>query len=219
MSNKVPAQFYRDIHRLPLDRFINITCEGNLEDLVISGTPTPEELKAAWGLIVEEYNLAITDGSPQGGRIAELYKSIATNAAKLHTVQTLVPVMYEYFTPQFAKRVNKALGTSLRFDPLKRDEFEKTLQRCLERAKGFKVKISFDEAKLKTLLAESDKKATAEKPTRKYFASLLVNLSDYAGYLIRESDITTGQFVERVKRYTDAITKAQAPKVKTLKNR
>lgn len=212
-AKNIEPVFYSDIHRLPLDRFINVTCDGTLTELVISGTPTEDQLKNAWLRITEDYNLALTEGTPYGTRIASLYKNLATETKKLRTVELFVPVMLEYYTPQFAKEVNKALSTSFRFDPQNRPEYERTLQRCIDRAKGLKMRITMDTAKLNSVIEEHAKKTGSAdvQPSRQYFAAILVNLSDFAGYNLKENEMTVGQFVERLKRYNAAVAKAHTP--------
>lgn len=210
--NNTEPVLYSDIHRLPLDRFINVTCDGDLSCLVISGTPTEDQLQAAWSKIAEDYNFAMADGTPYGLRIAELYKTIATETKKLRTVELFAPVLRDYHTPQFAKQLNKALSTSFKFDPRNRAEYDKTLQRCIDRAKGLKIRIAFATAKLGKLIEEHHgQKSENVKPSRQYFAAVMVNLSDFAGYALKEHEMTVGQFIERLKRYNAAASKAAAP--------
>lgn len=216
-DNDILNKYYTDIHRLPLDRFINVTCDGDLSELVISGQPSKEQLNDAWKKIIEEYNMAMTDGTPHGIRIVELHKRITSNIAKLQILETLIPLMEDYYTPQFARDINAALSTQFSFDPCNRPDYIKTLKRCKERSKGIRLRIVMDESAFKNLIQDHGKKAASinEKPTRQYFSALLVNLSDFAGYNLKESEMTVGHFVERLKRYNDASAKAQAPKVKT----
>src|SRR4029079_10802111 len=71
-SEIATSVLYTSIHKLPLCRFIDVAVDEHFHSLVISGNPSPEEMKSAWDDILLQYNDAI--GATKGNKSISAYK-------------------------------------------------------------------------------------------------------------------------------------------------
>jgi hypothetical protein len=198
------AVLHRSIHKLPLARFIDCAVDNNLRALIIEGIPEEVELIEAWNEISQDYTDAL--GSVDQDRRIKLYKEITRLQLKVATVEQFIPILKNTYVKKFADYVNAALFTKFSFDIKNPEQYDKELEKCLKRVKGIRIDIKSEEAILKSI--EERKKGSQEpKYTREYFGSILINLSDQAGFDIDEEKISTYKFCERVKRYIDYIEK------------
>lgn len=187
-------KLYRSIYQLPLHRFIDCMVDKNLYALVISGNPTLAELEKAWGDIRLEYADKMADFEYKV--YLSLFKEINTLKGDIDTIRELINIMKETYTDQFAKKLNKLLITNFTFSPPFTEAYDKLLNRCYNMTGALRLRLDMQISNFKAI--EEKHKGNAD-PTRDYYLSLLITLSDNAGYALPES-MTTFEFCERMAR-------------------
>lgn len=198
------AQWYRHITELPLSRFIDVVVDDYYAALIITGNPAPEELLLAWAGIQSEYADAI--GDHEHRMYVSLFKEVSILAINLQTIEYLVEILEQVYQPELCNMLNKMLLTTFKFDPADPEKYKATLKRCLMRSKGIKIDLELKQGQLKAMEKKND--AESPKPSREYFQSILITLSDHAQYAIQDS-ITVFEFCSRIKRYTQYCEQAK----------
>jgi hypothetical protein len=198
-SNK----WYQKISDLPLNKYIECVVDGNLSALVISGYPTQEQLEASWFEIVEQYAEAMGDAEHR--MYIKLYKELVYLNIEHKQIISLIEVLTIVVYKPFEQKLNELLFTNFSFTANR----EKELDTCYRLSKSTLLKIDMKKAQLDGLKEKGED--TDKTPTREYFQSILITLSDYSKYPVEET-ITTYQFCERVKRFTQFVEKQKAEK-------
>lgn len=191
----IPSEkYYQSIYQLPLNRFIDCMVDKNLYALVISGAPTKEQLAKAWSDIRMEYTDKIADHEYRV--YLDLFKEINVIKNNMDQVNELINLLKYNYVKQFADRLNRLLITNFVFDVEKPAEYDKLLQRCYNMTGGLRLRLDVQILNFQAIEAKhKDHKA----PTRDYYLSLLITLSDNAGYALPEN-MTTFEFCERMAR-------------------
>lgn len=217
------VKMYDSIHILPLPVFIDCMVDENdimdlpetenmrLEDfdgdtrtftklkgLIISGEPTDEELASTWNDILQQYGDAI--GSIGNDRKKSLIKLIAKDQIRIEQIHQCISILSSYYVPYFARRLNELLHVKFSFDVTRPAEYDKELQRCINRSKGLSLDIQLNQMTLEGLIQAAPKEPDV-KITRQYFDNILLSLSDHAGYEISEEKMTVYKFCERIRRF------------------
>jgi len=209
-ANSLPgspsAKLYRHIVDLPLSRFKECDIRGNLAALVISGYPDPSELEKAWFEIQCEYQDARGDAEYKAYLIFR--KEVQLLKITLRQIHICIKQLSDILQignidpgivelkDSWTKELNKHLHTTFVFDFDQPDAFVHDLQRCFNRSKGEKIYLDLKEARLEALEQKFGEKKKADDA---YYESLLISLSDAAGYQLKD-DITVFQFCERITR-------------------
>jgi len=197
------SKWYQKISDLPLNKYIECLVDGNLAALIISGYPTQEQLTAAWLDIAEQYADAMGDAEHQ--MYIKIYKELVYLNIEYQQILSLIEVLTIVIYRPFEEKLNSLLFTNFSFTTNR----EKDLDTCFRLSKSTLLKIDMKKAQLDGL---KDKGENSDKtPTREYFQSVLITLSDFAKYPVLET-ITTYQFCERVKRFTQFVEKQKAEK-------
>jgi hypothetical protein len=194
----VSSEWYQSITKLPLNKFVDVAVDNNLNALTISGFPTPEELEIAWSHIYNEYSEAMGDNESK--LYVTLLKRVAVLKLTLSEIHILVEILTECYYEPFTKKLNKLLNQAYEFNPDKPEEFNKQLKSCLNRSKAFKIEMDLKQLQLDAFIAKNKEKKS--KYTRQYFDNILISLSDHAGFEVKET-ITVYQFCERLKRLNE----------------
>ena len=201
------GKWYQNITELPLSRFIDVTVDGNVYALVISGKPTLNDLETTWENISTQYSDAMGDSEHQ--LYLSLYKEIHILTATYKSIFDIVEILRGFPHEGLKTELNSLVGTSFKFDYADPEKYHNELDRCLKRSKGLKIQLDL---KLKSFEAISAKfKDNAGKPTREYFYSVLITLEDYSKVRLDEN-ITVFQFCERVKRLNKHIKSMEKKK-------
>jgi hypothetical protein len=161
----------------------------------LHGEFSETEIVNTWFLIVDQYNAAV--GESESRLALSLKKQILIKEIDIKMIKDAVAVLESIYDPYFANVINKGLGTAFTFDPENAETYLATLKKCKGRTKGFQLDL--DRRKLEYAAIEARHKGDNVEPTREYFQSMLINLSDYAKYPI-DDKIKTFEFCERVKR-------------------
>jgi hypothetical protein len=190
------AKWYQHITELPLSRFIDCTVDDNLYALVISGHPSQEQLQLTWAEMQQEY--ADVMGDNEHKMYVILYRDIKVLEITLQLIHWLVAQMKEVYYAEFANRLNRLLNTTFKFDHTQPEKYFNELNRCINRSKAYKIDLDL---KLQQFEAFKKNKETGSKPTREYYQSILITLSDHAKYPVQDN-ITVYEFSERIRRFS-----------------
>jgi hypothetical protein len=190
------AKWYRHITEMPLSRFIDVVVDENYAALIITGYPPIDELHAAWLDIQGEYADAMGDSEHR--LYISLFKEAIVLKTNLDLIIVAVGVLEQTYSPELLSRLNKLLNTSYTLDPNDPVKYKATLKSCIMRSKAIKINLDMKEMQLKAI--QEKEQEPGKKPTREYFQSILITLSDHAKYSIQDS-ITVFEFCDRVKRF------------------
>jgi hypothetical protein len=190
-------QLYTSIHKLPLNLFIDVAVDHNLQALIISGEPDTLQLIEAWEDIKQQYSDSIGDAVRDMEK--SLLKSIVMMKVKVDSVNKCIAILEVFYVKQFADRLNSLLSTKFNFDVTKPAEYDELLNRCLKRTGGIKIEIALAEKRLEGMTQK--KPSAGSEISREYFDKILVTLSDHAGHELNEETLTVFKFCERVKRF------------------
>lgn len=190
------AKWYQHITELPLNKFIDCSVDDNVYALVISGHPTEIDLYKAWAQIQQEY--ADVMGDNEHRMYVTLYRDIKALELTLKLIHYLVDQLKEVYYVEFANRLNSLLNTTFRFDYTQPEKYFNELTRCINRSKGLKIDLSLKVAQFEAI--RNKNKVKNSKPTREYFQSIIITLSDHAKYPVQET-ITVYEFSERMRRF------------------
>lgn len=190
------AKWYRHITELPLNRFIDVIVDENYAALIITGYPAQEELHAAWAVIQGEYADAIGDNEHR--MYVSLFKEVSVLAINLQLINSAVEVLEKIYSAELASRLNKLLLTQFKFDPSDPEKYKATLKSCIMRSKS--IKINLDLKRIQMEAMQKEHKEPGAKPSREYFQSILITLSDHAQYQIQDS-MSVFEFCNRIVRF------------------
>lgn len=194
---------YRNIAELPLYLFIDAEIDGKLHSLVIEGPYTEIEIQNTWYKILDQFNAAM--GDHESRLYLSLFKQIALKQIDIEAIEEIVHILKTIgYSDRMGKLLNNMLMANIVFTPDNPEQYQTQLQRCLGMKAG--LKLSLD---LKTLEFNAIKKRNKGKtvtPSREYFSSVLINLSDHAKYLV-DDKITVFEYCERLRRLTKFLDK------------
>jgi hypothetical protein len=186
-----------------LNKYIECAVDGNLAALIISGYPSQEQLENAWFEIAEQY--AEFMGDAEHKMYIKLYKELVFLNIEYQQILSLIEVLAIVIYKPFEQKLNELLFTNFSFTANR----EKELDTCFRLSKSTLLKIDMKKAQLDGLKEKGENKSKG--PTREYFQSILITLSDHSKYPVLDS-ITTFEFCERVKRLTQFVEKQKAEK-------
>lgn len=188
---------FRDIHEMPLARWIALTVDGYEGAVVKSGNPPRHELLEAIHNLRTQYADAIGDGEYR--LYCNLIKEITELELTLTQIDSLVGTLRNAYTPVLAGALNRLLRTSFTFDITRLEDYDRNLDRCLNRAKGYKISVDLKKASLAAI--EKKHKNAGATPTREYYESVLITLEDEAKFPLDPESLTVWQYCERLRRY------------------
>lgn len=199
------VKLYQNIHDLPLFKFKDCVVEQNLHVLVIEGTPTEDQLKEAWEQIASEYAAAVGDAEYK--LYFNTYRELLQMAVDLSNAELLIDTLRKAFYQPLLDELNKLLGSSVKLDGLQKEAYYKQLDVLYKRSRGIKIKLDLKNMQFKAMEQKFGERGSG-KPTREYFDSMLITLSDHAGYQLTDS-ISVFEYCERIKRYTKYVEQMQ----------
>lgn len=154
---------------LTLEKFIPATCNGDLSGLIIEGTPTPEELNAAWVNINMEWS-ELTENSNKNiylSALKEFYIERARYNALLAGVQSLA---IEY--NEAAEKALNDLGYTVNLRGLDPPEYIKHLDQLTKRLKGVQVAMANAYIELERISSKLSETKMSEKEFMEYVAAV-----------------------------------------------
>lgn len=187
---------YRQLHKLPLSVFIDVSCDGDLSPLCYQGEAPENVLLATWLMLVEQY------GEMMGGAESDMKHTLQVEILRLQHKMTnsrkMLEILVDYPVPQFALAVNSMLKTSFAFNRHYPEQYEQDLKGAYSCTKEMEMKL---ELKTEALQAMAEKEAKeGGRPDRTYYEKILINLSDWKGRTIEES-VSTSKFCIMVQQY------------------
>lgn len=197
------GKLYRSINELPLHKFIDCYIDNNLHALIIEGKATDAELENAWAQLSDQYTTAAGDAEYR--IYLDLYKEVIALAADLQTAEALIGILQQSYSKEINIALNELVGTSVLLEGMSTETYQKQLAIIYKRSRALKLKYDLKMVQFEAM----QKKFTgdkSEKPTRDYFDSMLITLSDHAGYQLTDR-ISTYEYCERLKRLQQYISK------------
>lgn len=182
----------------PLKVFIKCLVNENYSYLVIDGTPPPEAIEEAGLNIYSEY-CSLT-GGVQISSLIQRSSSINALSSKVQRVGTLLAVAEQI---QYEELCNELTAEGFK---LSADVDDNTYQRQIVVANA---KLKAECMRLDEMLSEKPKPGNKpEKATEKEFTMVLMEISKYEGYPVRDN-ITVleyGLHVQRLRQHIEAMT-------------
>ncbi|HUR65466.1 MAG TPA: hypothetical protein VMZ03_03880 [Chitinophagaceae bacterium] len=210
------SKWYLHITDLPLRNFIDVSVDGNLAALTISGFPAQEDLLAAWQNIQVEYADAIGNHGHRMHSI--LYRDMSVLDTNIKSIECLVDVMQKVVSPslqdiinEYGKRLNRLLLTQYKFDLKDQENYHANLKRCLMRKSGLKIDLDLKKIQYEALTKGADHPVF--KLSREYFQNILITLSDYVKYAVQDN-ITVYEFCDRIRRFNKYYEEMESKKAR-----
>lgn len=190
-------RLYTYITDLPLNRYIDCVVDGNLAALIIKGMPAEEDLQQAWFGIQQQYADVIGDAEHKF--YISLLSEVSHLSALYAAIQNGLNILEKIWFPPLVLQINKALGSNFKFDHEDPISYISDIRKATSRSKGIKLKLDLKLAHFESIRNRHEGKI--EKPTREYFQSILITLSDFSKYPIESTRITTFEFADRIRRF------------------
>lgn len=185
------VNLYRSIHELPLANFIRCDVEGDLTALIVTGKPRPYELHSQWQQLKDQFASSVGD-KKYALRNLTLIK-LAELKTDFSNAESLINLLRRYYAEKIAIELNRILKSNLKFDYTNRAQYEKDLARARNMSRSIKINMDLKQIELDTIAGDQ-----SGKPTREWYANVLVNISDMAGYRI-DDRISTYEFTRRLR--------------------
>jgi hypothetical protein len=198
------VKLYQSIHDLPMHRFIECITEDNYPTLIIEGKPTDEELQAHWLKIADQYTAAV--GDHEYRLYLNCFVEMAAMAVDLQNIEFLIESLSKAFYQPLLEELNKLMGTKIVLDGLEKPAYYKQLDVLYKRSRGLKIKLDLKRMQYEAIGKKFQ--GVSEKPTREYFESMLITLSDHAQFQLT-LNISVFEYCERLKRFIRYIEQAK----------
>ena len=192
------ATLYLICEKLPLDIYIDCWIDRELERLIISGSPTKEELKKAWDSIFLQ-SLKLSQ-SGNYNEAFEIMKEIDVCNAKLAIVENTVmhlSIGADQGIDNDMELVAVLNSMALRCNVKPEDRGQiliHKLNAVIGRAKKWVDKVRTLNQNLEEIKATKDEK----KVDRTYFDNWLDCISEHKGYHVKATEITVSRFYNAI---------------------
>lgn len=186
---------YRHIDQITLDKFLICLCEGDQQVLIISGHPSKEELKAAWDVLYNEY--CEHSGGSDYRYMLGLVKEITLISHRKTRIDLIVQVLSRFYSEELIAEL-RYMGYAFKFPKEDRKQFITDLNSVVKRSKTLSILLENKRREL-----EAYEKKGGKKPTRDYFDELIIELSKWMGFQIKESEIAVKRFVTILRRFNE----------------
>ena len=187
---------YQRCSDTPLNVFIDVLVNKNMPRLVRSGKATPKEIDAAWQKLWFEY--CDLSGSPEYRQLFGLIKEVGYLEGKLMSIRlALQCIASASANDNNCISILQNYGYRYAFEKSKPDEFEKDIQRVIEKSKTIELMIKSGRAQIDKI----NEKAQGEAVKEDWFEDTLTVLSKYMGYRINRKVITVSEFVRMKKMF------------------
>lgn len=170
-----------------LDRYIRMTCDDDLQALVIEGKPSNDALEAARLKLLSEF--AVLSGSTDKGVIIAKKVYFYRALIMLYVISANLIASGDY---SCIETLNKK-GLACK-EPKNEDEVNKLLKRIKSAITEKKVRMAEEEKRLSRIQGKG------EKPTREGYMATLVVISKNAGFRI-DTGITLAEYAAYLKDY------------------
>jgi len=187
---------YRKINKIPFDKFEDCYVDNDLSSLIISGTPTQQELQECWDVMHEDYIYAIGDSEQK--LYLRLYKEVSELTTRIHLIRRIIEVLYNYRVKKMEDILNKELKSSFKFDSSKPEEYDKLLQKAYSKSKSLIIQYDLKNIQLKAI-EKGQEKNGGQKPTREYFSGIINVMRIVHKCPIDKKVITAFEYIDLVR--------------------
>lgn len=186
------ATYHRTCKTLPLQAFINASCNNDLSGLLIEGEAKQDELLEAWSEIVFDYSgLVRTENSEH---LFSLKKQIAIMQHHIIYIDYAVQFLRIKYDQEIADEVR-----SFGYDVL---EFENEgYQKALNRIESLAKTVVFEHGNLVDEYNRLTNTVEGKKQTEDEFIRTVVMLAKYQGYNIDRLTCTVYEFAQIFNNY------------------
>lgn len=182
------ASLHRSCKTLSLSAFIAAYCNDDLSGLIISGNPSPSQLKEAWEDIYINYCCRIKYS--QSDTLLELGKQIGALDCHVLYVQNAVFYLNYRYDEEVMNEL-RLLGYDINYEIDDIEERNRQLNRIISLLKT----TIFDLQSLKDQYDSLSKMSSSKKQTEEDFLSIIFSVSKYQGYAINKKKTVLEDFI------------------------
>ncbi|GAA4327983.1 hypothetical protein [Flaviaesturariibacter amylovorans] len=201
------GRYHSTIGTLPFTLFERAIIDADLSALIISGEVPEPQLLEAFDKILSEYNEALGSLDTASLYLLAKTRELCTLRARRMQTEPIIEILRTLYVPDLEKYLQRLTGLTAKLDPANPVEYAKNLARHEKRAapslKERAVEIEMNG--LEARLAAREQSA----PTREYFTTVFVNLSNHSGTHITKDNTTVQEYCVRVKGLNKAIEQQQ----------
>lgn len=210
-----PSSVFRSIDTLPLDRFITCICppedqeetpeptERDLSALIISGTPTTEELVIAWTIIFLQYVDASRDSNTRY-RIT-MARDIERLRGKFTRIEALLFCLQTIRVQEAVELLQGMGNEDLAFPGDDLPQYFADLNLARGRSREIRLDLELLEIELAEFVASEDM-TPRERANKLSFLNILSRIATFKKVaVIRTSEITVAEFCAMFNEYLDHI--------------
>lgn len=157
-----------------MKQFKACMCHSDLQQLVVSGTPTAEQLAEAWATLFYEY-CDLVEATETIYR-AMLFHEIEIYKKHNILVAEWVKIMQLQYSPTIAAAV-KEIGFDYDLDPTDPEQYQSELTRILSELAYHRMQLKIKEAEYANIVANQ---STHDSVDEKYFSTIFFRINNYA---------------------------------------
>lgn len=180
---------HRSCETISLYALIKCYCTNDLKHLIISGTPTTEELQQAWNEILFEWSGLIKNEKSE--MIFQMEKEIARLKYHVVYVENATIFLWYRHDPSLTEEL-RYLGYDITDEPEHSD---------LDRVRSLCITNVFNLGELERELETLTKTLSGKKQTEEEFLILVSVISKYQGYAIKTKETTALEFAATFNAY------------------
>lgn len=173
---------------LLLSDFITCQIDKDLSVLTIEGEPTPNDLKAAWFSISQEF-FDLSENK-QANYELTLVAEIEVINFKIITIQQCVEILEKYECKELID-ILQSFGYLFPFDSDEKETYQNDLKKVLILAKALILQLNDKQAQLDII---NKSNGPAVETTRQYYDKTLSVLSKFMAHQIDETKITVARY-------------------------
>lgn len=179
-----------------MDKFIICFVDGDLTPLIISGTPTQQELAEAWRNIKEEYTELVRNEDQQ--HTNDLNAEVIVLQNKIFRINMCVEALKHVYTSDLVEELREQ-HMPFDYNPDYPEQYYRDLEKTIERSRGLYLKLKLKQDELSEWY-EQQMNSKAEV-SREQFDIVLAALTEANGFMVDETKITVTQYTRMLNRY------------------
>lgn len=211
LASSQQGEWYHHCGHCPLDRFETCLKTGNLDALIISGTPSFGDLAEAWGNIYAEYLDLNNDNETI--YLLQLQKEISLLTDLKVEVETALQFLSLAILPGMAYIYRPELVTILKdrdfdfpFDLNNPQQYAESLQEVENRLSPIRLQLEMNTKEYRDYISSKGNQTIDAN----YFDKMLTRVARFRHIpVIRKTEITVKEFVLMIQDYLDFIKSKQ----------
>lgn len=196
---------------LPLSAFINALCDDNKSGLIISGQPSQADIDAAWFSVYAQYiDLSLNADIKYSLRLTneELHLKSKLMRIDLCVKGLLMLIQNNMQDDELVNILKNDYNFRYAYDWNNLESFLRDLNAVVSRSQKWDIQAQLKRTEIEAYEA----KTKGEKPDRIYFTTILIRLSDHAGFRINSDTLSTAEFAIRKQDYINHIEQVNIQK-------